>query len=64
MGQLFLVAAGALGEAAGGQKVMGAAVGSAARRVAPFRIRHGNSFLFFTPLGRLSGSASMRFLCP
>jgi hypothetical protein len=41
MGQLLLVAIGALRDAGGGQEVVGAAVGGAARGVAPFRIRHG-----------------------
>jgi hypothetical protein len=44
MGQLLLVAVGALGDADGGQKVVRAAKGSAARRVASFRIRHDSSF--------------------
>jgi hypothetical protein len=45
MGQLLLVAGGALGDAHGGQKVVAAAKRGTARRVAPFRIRHNkNSF--------------------
>jgi len=40
MGQLLLVAYRALGEAGGSEKIMGTTIGSAARRVAPFRIRH------------------------
>jgi L-serine deaminase len=40
VGQLLFVAVGTLGEARRGQKIVGAAVGGAARGVAPFRIRH------------------------
>jgi hypothetical protein len=40
MGQLALVAVGALGEAGWGKKVVAAALGSPLLRVAPFRIRH------------------------
>jgi hypothetical protein len=45
MRQLLLVTVRALGDAGGSQEVMCAAVGSTARRVAPFRIRHGSKFL-------------------
>jgi hypothetical protein len=41
VGQLALVAAGALGETRGGEKVMGTALGRAGLGVAAFRIRHG-----------------------
>jgi hypothetical protein len=45
MGELLLVASGALGDPYSGQKVVRTAKGGAARRVAPFRIRHNkNSF--------------------
>jgi hypothetical protein len=45
MGELLLVTGGALRDAYSGQKVVRAAKGGAARRVAPFRIRHNkNSF--------------------
>jgi hypothetical protein len=40
MGKLLLVAVGALRDADGGEKVVGAAVSGAARGVASFRIRH------------------------
>ena len=55
MGQLLLVAGGALGDAHGGQKVVRAAKCGAARRVAPFRIRHDkNSFRFSARFGSVS----------
>src|ERR1035441_1934933 len=45
MGQLLIVAVGALGDSHGGQEVVRAAIGGPARRVAPFRIGHDkNSF--------------------
>jgi hypothetical protein len=40
MGELLLVAVRTLGHADSGQEVVRAAEGGAARRVAPFRIRH------------------------
>jgi hypothetical protein len=40
MGQLALVAVGALGEAGGGEEVVAAALGSPLLGVAPFWIRH------------------------
>ena len=40
VGQLALVAVGALGEAGGGEEVVAAALGSALLGVAPFWIRH------------------------
>ena len=40
VGQLALVAVGALGEAGGRKEVMAAALGGALFGVAPFRIRH------------------------
>jgi len=50
VGQLLFVAVGALRDARGRQKVVGAAIGCAARRVAPFRIRHGAIPFVFRPL--------------
>ena len=40
VGKLLLVAVRALGEAGGSEEVVGTSIGGAARRVAPFRIRH------------------------
>jgi hypothetical protein len=40
MGQLLLVAVGALGDPGSRKEIVSTAIGSAARRVAPFRIRH------------------------
>jgi hypothetical protein len=50
MGKLFLVAVRTLRNTGLGQKIVGAAVGSAARRVAPFRIRHDAIPFAFSPL--------------
>jgi hypothetical protein len=49
MGQLLLVAVRTLGNTYGGEEVVGAAVGGAARRVAPFRIRHDKIPFVFPP---------------
>src|ERR1700685_1767568 len=51
MRQLLLVTVGALGDADGGQEVVRAAVGSSARRMAPFRIRHDKIPFVFPPAG-------------
>jgi hypothetical protein len=53
--KLLLVAVGALGDADGGEKVVRAAVGGAARRVASLRIRH-DKFLSCFP--SLAGKSS------
>ena len=52
MGKLLLVAVRALRQAGRGEEVVGAAIGGAARRVAPFRIRHGAIPFAFPPRPR------------
>src|SRR5215472_7011333 len=49
VGKLLLVAVRTLREARRGQKVVSTAIGSAARRVAPFRIRHNAVPFVFQP---------------
>jgi len=56
VGKLLLVTVGALGDAAGGQKIVRPAIGGTARRVAPFRIRHGAIPFVFAPRQDRTGS--------
>jgi hypothetical protein len=61
MGKLLLVAVRALGNTRLSQEVVGAAVGGAARGVAPFRIRHDAIPFAFSPSGpHLIQSASQQ----
>src|SRR5581483_1106831 len=61
VGQLLLMAVGALGEPAGSQKIMSAAVSRTARGVAPFRIRHCNNSFRLLPAARLAGDDQRTF---
>jgi hypothetical protein len=58
VGQLALVAVGALGEAGGGEEVVAAALGSPLLGVAPFWIRHCSIpfEVFNLPMARGAGS--------
>jgi hypothetical protein len=59
MGQLLLVAVGAFGDTRGREEIMSTAIGGAARRVAPFRIRHGA-----IPFGVVASLGSRKRPCP
>ena len=61
MGKLLLVAVWTFRQTYGGQKVVSAAVGGPARRVAPFRIRHDAiPFVSPTPSGRTGPKLPLR----